>query len=164
MIVKTLTNGTKVVIADEAIGKKLKALETYANNHVVDGCWVDSTGTAISVAISTGMVVQGGRIRRVVGIASAAVASHACGMALAYVPWTATGIMRARTAATPTVSAVTASYAGTYPVLPTGAVLLAQIRAYGGTVIGGSAPACINNDARPGMFKMPQNKDWAYFE
>lgn len=165
MIETVRVDGRKTVKRTGATRSLLDAIEKYERNHVVEGCWVTAAAGATTggaLAVSTGVVIQNGRVIPVGGKASMMVGSN-IGVLRAYivVPSTAAapGVL-----ATPTFR-MTASHQTNVPSLYPGDIVLAKFSrgwynrdtglatSFVGSVQHVATNTMIDNNARPTLYR-----------
>ena len=159
---RTLSDGSKFIITDEKITRRLDAITKYATNYVESGCDVTPVATFNAVAIAAGVVVMNNQRRAVSAVASVAVGTWPnTKFATIYIPSIAGNIAYPTVAIVASTSTawcpdVTMQGSATNTVVPKDVILVSHI--YRG--IGETAPigtsilvaSGINDNVRPRLY------------
>ena len=73
---RVLSDGSKFIITDEKITRRLDAITDYGMNHVISGLDITPVATFNAVAIAAGVVVMNNMRRTVSAVASVAVGTY----------------------------------------------------------------------------------------
>lgn len=150
---RTLADGSRVVLTDMKITRRLDALTKLAANHVVEGCMVTTTALADTVALSAGVIVMNNQLKTV------AAATYSVGTRIGnpyttlYIPSTGNTVASVMVLTTPTGALWcpdTNPQSGSYTI-PKESMLIAHINRSIATETVLTA-AQINNNVRPSLF------------